>query len=63
MIVNVPGCTRLTGRPATILRLLQDANVIDTEPFAALDNADNENQADRILRELARYNKITIEEE
>jgi predicted nuclease with RNAse H fold len=63
MTVTVPGCTTLTGRPATILRLLRDANVIESGPLAALDCEDADKQADMVLRELARDSKITIEEE
>lgn len=59
MTVHVPGNTTLTGRPATILRLLISTNVVE----ATFDYEGADNQAERILRELARDNKITIEEE
>ena len=63
MTVTIPGCTTLTGRPATILRLLRDTNVVEADPMAAHDCEDVNEHAERILRELARDNKITIEEE
>lgn len=63
MTVRVPGSTSLTGRPATILRLLREANVIESDSLAAFDKEDINDQAEKILRELARDNKITIEEE
>ena len=63
MTVHIPGFTTLTGRPASILRLLHDTNVIDADPLVAFDYEDINKQAEWILRELARDNKITIEEE
>lgn len=63
MTVHVPGSTSLTGRPATILRLLREASVIESDPRLALDCEDINDRAEMILRELARDNKITIEEE
>ena len=63
MTVHIPGSSTLTGRPATILRLLRDANVIESDPLTDLDYEDIDKQAEWILRELARDNKITIKEE
>lgn len=63
MTVHIPGSTTLTGRPATILRLLRDASVIESDPLTDLDYEDIDKQAEWILRELARDSKITIKEE
>jgi len=63
MTITIPGCSTLAGRPATILRLLRDANMIEPDPLSDLDYDDVEKQAEWILRELARDNKITIKEE
>lgn len=63
MTVTIPGCTTLAGRPATILRLLRATRVIDVAPLTASDSEDINEEAERLLRELARDNKITIKEE
>ena len=63
MTVTIPGCTTLTGRPATILRLLRDADVVEADQLTAFDYEDIDKQAEWILNELARDNKITIKEE
>lgn len=63
MTITIPGCSTLAGRPSTLLRLLRAAKVIDAEPLTASDTEDINDQAERLLRELARDNKITIKEE
>lgn len=63
MTITIPGCSTLTGRPVALLRLLRAARVTDSAPLAETDGVDINDQAEIVLRELARDNKITINEE
>lgn len=80
MTINVPGYTTLTGRPETILRLLEETRIFDkAEGNEYIDSIVEaverlwghrlevtgetyEKRAESLLKELAKYGLITIEE-
>lgn len=81
MTISVPGYTTLTGRPETILRLLEETRIFDkAEGDEYIDSIVEaverlwgyqldvtgdtyEQRANSLLKELAKYGLITIEEE
>lgn len=58
MTVKIPGYSTVSGKPQAILRLLKDAQI-----FEGLKDHYTAKQADAVLREMNKSQKVIIEEE